>query len=185
MQLWSALRVRVTDEILALTVVRSCIHTEKAKPPAAHWYGGHNGTAEPTTLARVLERLTHRWAIEPANRFGQARLHAELPQVRPAAASDGWMQRLQIVEWELYLFRSQARAVRLPWQAPLPPAPLTLGRVLRAFAEHLPQVGTPTRKVLPRGKSPGWRKGRPRTKPQRFRLLPKRRKQARPPALAA
>ena len=185
LQLWSMLRLRVKDQIVNLTVVRSCIHTEKAKPPAAHWYGVYNGTAEPTTLARVFECLAHRWPIEPANRFRKERLHADLPKVRQATASDLWMQLLQVIEWELYLYRGQAGDVRLPWQAPLTTAHLTPGRVIRALSEHLPQVGTPTQKVLPRGKSPGWQKGRPRTKPERYRLTPKRRKQARSLGFAA
>ena len=185
LQLWSALRLRVKDQIVDLTVVRSCIHTEKAKPPAAHWYGVYNGTTEPTTLARVFECITHRWPIEPANRFRKERLHAELPKVRQASASDLWMQLLQVIEWELYLFRGRACDVRLPWQAPLTTAQLTPGRVIRALSEHLPQVGTLTQKVLPRGKSPGWKKGRPRTVPTRYRLTPKRQKQARAPSLAA
>jgi hypothetical protein len=58
LQLWAALRLRVKGRNLDLTVVRSCIHTEKAKAPAAHWYGVYNGTAEPTTLARVFECVT-------------------------------------------------------------------------------------------------------------------------------
>ena len=95
------------------------------------------------------------------------------------------MQLQQAIEWELYLFRGQAGDVRLPWQAPLTTTQLTPERLIRALSEHLPQVGTPTRKVLPRGKSPGWKKGRPRTKPERYRLTPKRRKQARPPSFAA
>jgi hypothetical protein len=178
LQLWSALRLRVKDHLVDLTVVRSRIHTEQVKPPAAHWYGVYNGTAEPTTLARAFECITHRWPIEPANRFRKERLHAELPKVRQAAASDLWMQLLQVIEWELYLYRGQARDVRLPWQAPLTTAQLTPGRVIRALSEHLPQVGTPTQKLLPRGKSPGWKKGRPRSRPERYRLTPKRRKQA-------
>lgn len=185
LQLWSALRLRVKDQTVDLTVLRSCIHTDKAKPPAAHWYGVYNGTAEPTTLARAFGCITQRWPIEPANRFRKERLHADLPKVRQAAASDLWMQLLQFIEWELYLFREQAGDVRLPWHAPLPPAQLTPGRVIRALSEHLPQVGTPTQQVLPRGKSPGWKKGRPRTKPERYRLTPKRRKQAPAPSFAA
>ena len=185
LQLWSALRLRIKGAALDVTVVRSCIHTEKAKPPAAHWYGVYNGTAEPTTLARVFECIAHRWPIEPANRFRKERLHAELPKVRQATASDLWMQLLPVIEWELYLFRPQARDARLPWQTPQEPAQLTPGRVIRALSEHLPQVGSPTTKVLPRGKAPGWKKGRLRTKPERYRLTSKRRKQARAPAFAA
>lgn len=185
LQLWSALRLRVKGQIVDLTVIRSCIHTEKAQPPAAHWYGVYNGTSEPTTLAHVFECLTQRWPIEPANRFRKERLHAELPKVRQASASDLWMQLLQVIEWELYLFRGQASDRHLPWQAPLSPTQLTPGRVMRALSEHLPQVGTPTQKVLPRGKAPGWKKGRPRTRPPRYRLTTKRRKQARAPSLTA
>jgi hypothetical protein len=99
---------------------------ETDQPPAPHWYGVHNGTTEETTLARVFECITHGWPIEPANRFRKDRLHAELPKVRQAEARDLWLSLLQVIEWELYLWRLAASDSHLPWQKPLAPDQLTL-----------------------------------------------------------
>ena len=171
LELWSALRFRVKKEIVDISVVRSQIRLEKDSPPAPH-----NGTQEKTTLARVLECITHRWPIEPANRFRKERLYAELPKVRRAETSDLWLQLLQIVEWELYLWRSAASDSHLPWQKPLSIEQLTPGRVIRSLSENLERVGTPVAPALPRGKSPGWQPGRTRTIPATYRLESKRRK---------
>ncbi len=178
LELWSALRFQVKKEIVDIAVVRSQIRLEKDSPPAPHWYGVHNGTKEKTTLARVFECITHRWPIEPANRFRKERLYAELPKVRQAEASDLWMTLLQIVEWELYLWRPAATDSHLPWQKPLAPDQLTPGRVIRSLSENLERVGTPVSPVLPRGKSPGWPTGRHRTRPATYRLESKKRKKA-------
>jgi len=178
LELWAALRFRVKQELVDIAVLRSQIHLEQAKPPAPHWYGVHNGTSEKTTARRVFECLTHRWPIEPANRFRKERLYAELPKVRTAASSDLWLQLVQLVEWELYLWRPAAADVHLPWQAPLPPAHLTPGRVIRSLGANLARIGTPVVAALPRGKSPGWPAGRHRTRPPRYRLESKRRKKA-------
>lgn len=178
LELWSALRFRVKQEIVDISVVRSQIHLEKDNPPEPHWYGVHNGTREPTTLERVIECITHRWPIEPANRFRKDRLYAELPKVRQAQASDLWMSLLQIVEWQLFLWRPAASDSHLPWQKPLPVDQLTPGRVIRSLSGNLDQVGTPVSAVLPRGKSPGWQPGRSRAAPETYRLMSKERKKA-------
>jgi hypothetical protein len=176
LEMWSALRFWVKDEIVDISVVRSQIRLETDKPPAPHWYGVHNGTAEETTLARVFESITHRWPIEPANRFRKERLYAELPKVRKAEGSDLWLQLLQAIEWELYLWRQAASDSHLPWQKPLASDQLTPGRVIRSLSENLVRVGTPVSEALPRGKSPGWPSGRHRTRPEIHRLDSKKRK---------
>jgi len=178
LELWAALRCRLKGESLDIAVLRSQIHVEQTKPPAPHWYGVHNGTAEPTSARRVFECVTHRWPIEPANRFRKERLYAELPKLRTAESSDLWLQLVQVVEWELYLWRPAATDAHLPWQKPLAPEHLTPGRVLRSLGAHLALLGTPVAAVLPRGKAPGWPAGRPRAAPPRYRLESKRRKKA-------
>jgi len=180
LEMWLDLRFRTKkDEIVDIpAVVRSQIHLERDKPPAPHWYGVHNGTTEETALARVYESITHRWPIEPANRFRKERLYAELPKVRRAEASDLWLNLLQVIEWELYLWRPAASDAYLPWQKPLAPEQLTPGRVIRSLSENLERVGTPVSPVLPRGKSPGWPSGRVRTAPPTYKLESKKRKKA-------
>ncbi|MGH7602132.1 MAG: hypothetical protein ACREOI_37685 [bacterium] len=168
----------MNKQIVDIAVVRSQIRLEKDHPPAPHWYGVHNGTQEKTTLTRVFECVTHRWPIEPANRFRKERLYAELPKVRQAEASDLWLNLLQVLEWELYLWRPAASDSHLPWQKPLSQEQLTPGRVIRSLSENLDRVGSPVSEALPRGKSPGWPSGRHRTVPATYRLESKKRKKA-------
>ena len=136
-------------QIVDIAVVRSQIRLEKDSPPAPHWYGVHNGIQQEMTLARVFESVTHRWPIEPANRFRKERLYAELPKVRQAEGSDLCLNLLQLLEWELYLWRPAATDVHLPWQKPLAAEQLTLGRVIRALSANLDRVGNPVSAVLP------------------------------------
>lgn len=176
---WENLRFRIAKEVIELEVIRSQIHLEKEKPPKPRWYGIYNGTGKPTQLKRAYQTVKHRWTIEPANRFKKDRLFAEKPQVREAASVDIWLTLLQILEWEIYLWRPLAKDERMPWQGELNLEQLTPGRVLRSLGNNLMEVGTPARESLPRGKSPGWEKGRRRNRPERYKLKLKRKKKAR------
>lgn len=173
---WSNLRFRVADEVVEIEVIRSQIHLEKKKPPAARWYGIHNETGEPTSLARSYQTAKHRWGIEPANRFKKERLYAEKPQVREAISSDNWLQISQLLEWELYLYKPLAKDEKMPWQAELKEENLTPGRVIRSLAKNINEVGTADYQVLPRGKSKGWKKGRKRSRPMKYEVELKGRK---------
>jgi hypothetical protein len=178
LELWKELILLKQRQTVKISVLRSQIHLEKDQPPAAHWYGVHNETPEPTSLARAFECLAHRWPIEPANRFRKERLYAELPKVRRAEASDLWLNLLQLIEWQLQLWRPIAKDCHLPWQKPLPVEKLTPGRVIRSLAESLSIVGSPVAEVLPRGKSPGWPRGRVRTALVTYELETKKQKKA-------
>lgn len=164
---WSRLRLRTAKEVVEIEVVRVQIHLERERPHRARWYGIHNGTEQSTGLRRCLETIKHRWTIEGGNRFRKDRLHAEVPKFREAESCDRWMQILQIVEWETYLFRESAGDERMPWQKPLSIGQLTPGRVLKSLAANLGRVGEFSPEVLPRGKSSGWEKGRVRRRPER------------------
>lgn len=179
LQLWRGLGLRKKGGLTPVELIRSRIHTERAQPPAAHWYLAHNGKPEQVITARQwYETIVHRWGIEPANRFRKERLYAELPKVRQAASSDHWLMAVQLIEWQLYLARNQVREKVLPWQKPQPGNQLTPNRVLQSLPDHLSEVGTPVRLVQARGKSPGWPKGRKRSIPKKYKLTPKNRKKA-------
>ena len=167
---WSNLRFRVANEVVEIEVLRSQIHLERKKPPAARWYGVHNETGEATSLARCYQTAKHRWTIEPANRFKKERLYADKPQVRKASSSDRWLQISQLLEWELYLYRELAKEEKMPWQAELSKQEQTPGRVRRSLAKNLTEVGVREYQVLPRGKSSGWEKGRKRSRPKKYKL---------------
>lgn len=134
LQLWRDLGWRKKGQFIAVDLICSQIHTERDKPPKAHWYAAYNGKSEQTITARAwYETIAHRWGIEPANRLRKERLYADLPKVREAASSDHWLLGVQLLEWELYLARDLVAQKVLPWQKPLalenitpnPPCPST------------------------------------------------------------
>lgn len=167
---WSNLRFRVAKEVVEIEVIRSQIHLERKEPPKPRWYGIHNGTDEKTKLKRCYLTVKHRWTIEPSNRFRKERLYAESPKFREAESSDKWLKVSQIIEWETYLWRENAKDERLAWQAELIEEKLTPGRVLKSLALNLAEVGEFSPEVLPRGKSSGWKKGRVRKRPPKYKI---------------
>lgn len=167
---WSNLRFRVGKEVVEIEVMRSQIHLEREKPPKPRWYGIHNETDEKTELKRCYLTVKQRWTIEPSNRFRKERLYAESPRFRTAESSDKWLKMSQIIEWETYLWREQAKDERMPWQAELSEEKLTPARVLKSLALNLAEVGEFSPEVLPRGKSKGWEKGRVRKRPPKYKI---------------
>lgn len=179
LQLWRGLGLRKKGGLTPVELIRSRIHTQREQPPEAHWYVAHNGKPEQIITARQwYETIVHRWGIEPANRFRKERLYAELPKVRLAESSDHWLMAVQLIEWQLYLARTQVQEKVLPWQKAQAGTPLTPNRVIQSLPGHLSEVGTPVRPVQPRGKSPGWPTGRKRSVPEKYKLTPKSRKKA-------
>lgn len=179
LQLWRGLGLRKKGKFVAVELLRSQIRAEQEHPPEARWYLAWNGKLEQIISAKDwYETITHRWGIEPANRFRKERLYAELPKVRAAASSDHWWLGVQLLEWELYLARHAVSQKVLPWQKPQAPAEITPNRVIQSLPTHLAQVGTPVRAVQPRGKAPGWPAGKTRSVPPKYKLTAKRRKKA-------
>ncbi|MGH9802961.1 MAG: transposase [Blastocatellia bacterium] len=115
LQLWRGLGLAKKGGLIPLELLRSRIHTEREQPPEAHWYLAHNGKPEQVISARRwYETIVHRWGIEPANRFRKERLYAELPKVRQAKSSDHWLMAVQLIEWQLYLTRTEVTQKVLP-----------------------------------------------------------------------
>lgn len=177
LQMWRGLGLRHKGKFVEVVVIRSQIHAEKQKPPAAHWYIAYNGKPEQEVGVRDwYETITHRWGIEPANRFRKERLYAELPKVREAESSDHWLMAVQLLEWQLYLARGAVQQHCLPWQKEQAAEKLTPNRVMQSLPLHYSQVGTPVGEVRERGKSPGWEVGRERRRPAQYKLVAKSRK---------
>lgn len=177
LQLWRGLGLRRKGKFVEVAVMRSQIHAESEKPPAAHWYVAYNGKKEQEVGVRDwYETIAHRWGIEPANRFRKERLYAELPKVREAASSDHWLMGVQLLEWQLYLARPAVQQKCLPWQKAQAAEKLTPNRVMQSLPLNYSQVGTPVGEVRERGKSPGWEVGRERSRPAQYQLVAKSRK---------
>jgi hypothetical protein len=72
---------------------------------------------------------------------------------------------------QLLLAQSLGQAVLRPWESKT--RALTPRQVRRVMPSILWQVGTPAKAPKPRGKSPGWPKGRVRTPAPRFVVVRK------------
>jgi len=85
---------------------------------------------------------------------------------------------VSLAQWQLFQGRDLVKDSPLPWQ-PVQQKP-TSERVLQGFAGLFRQIGTLAVPPQTRGKSPGWPKGRPRTRPQRRRVVKKGKKKHEP-----
>lgn len=77
-----------------------------------------------------------------------------------------------LLTWQLWLARPDVQDAPLPWQKSS--ANLSPGRVANAFAQVLARIGTPAPEPKPRGKSPGWTPGKPRSRRTRYPTVKKR-----------
>jgi len=170
---WGQVRLRRWNNLHAkqepstsFAVILAEVHQERHKPPAPLWLGyvpGH--TDHPVDL--VWSWFDYRWPIEPSIRFRKQALHWTLPRFQDAQACDRWTHLVDMAYWHLFLARPLVQDQPLPWQKKQ--VALTPYRVKHGLGSIFSHFGTPTQPPKTRGNSPGWPKGRPRTKPQRFK----------------
>ena len=110
-----------------------------------------------------------RYPIDHWNRFAKGRLHWTLPHLATPEQGERWSDLMPFITWELWLARSLVADKPLPWQKPQ--TQLSPGRVCIGLEAILGRIGTPACVPKPRGNSPGWPKGKPRTPRQRFELV--------------
>lgn len=155
-------------------VLRIQVHLERAQPPGALWLGWQG----PAWSAELLWRCyQQRWVIEPSIRWRKEQLHWRLPRFWDTGACERWSNLVTVAQWLLYLARPLVQDRPLPWQKAQ--SHLTPGRVRQGFGVLFAQFGTPAAAGKPRGKPPGWPKGRVRKRPARYPVVKKR---AKPPA---
>jgi hypothetical protein len=173
---WGQVRLRRWDELHAkqdaqsvFSVIACEVHLERENPPKALWLAYRAAPTQDLNLESIWRCFPMRWPIEPAFRFRKERLHWTKPQLQQTQRCDTWTNLIDIAQWMLYLGREQVQDCRLPWQKPL--TILTPGRILQGFQRLFAQIGSPTRPVKTRGKSPGWQTGRKRAPPGRFKTV--------------
>lgn len=173
-QLWSGLHDRRAPE-MTFSLLRAQVHLERDQPPKAVWFLWLPPTQIPAAVsvnARTLwEAYVHRWSIEPGIRFRKEALGWTLPRFQRAETGDTWSLLVAIAHWILFLARPLVQDSPLPWQKTQPA--LTPQRVRQSLWTIFGQVGTPARPPKPRGKPPGWPKGKPRTPKQRHEVVKK------------
>src|SRR5512139_254021 len=178
LQMWHGLHLRqAANQVLSLIRVERLNPTALTplKPLWLIWVG-----LQLPPLTTVWQQYLRRFAIDHWYRFAKQRLHWTLPQLATPESSQRWSDLMPLLTWQLWLTRDQVQDNPLPWQK----SSLTLspGRTANAFATVLALIGTPAPAPKPRGKSPGWTPGQPRSR--RIRYPPVRKRFRKPKASA-
>jgi len=183
---WGKVRLRRWDNLHArqdadtpFSVILAQTHLERDKPSKHFWLGYQlppDQAPGQQSLADLWHGYGFRWPVEPSNRFRKQCLYWTWPRFQEPARCDRWTMLVNVAQWELFLARDVVRDNPLPWQ----PAQeqLTPERTLQGLGALFGQISTPAAAPQTRGKSPGWPKGRVRTRPKRHRVVKKAKKGA-------
>jgi len=137
------------------------------KPLWLAWVG-----AEMPPLDEVWRLYLRRFTIDHWYRFLKQRLHWTVPKLSTPKQCERWSDLMPLMTWELWLALDIVADNPLPWQKSL--NKLTPGRVAQAMGGVLAAIGTPATSPKPRGKSPGWEPGKPRSRKNRYPTVKKR-----------
>jgi hypothetical protein len=185
---WGQVRLRRWNQLHALqdattvfSVLRVEVHCEREQAPEPLWLGYQHplvATFAQPSLEDLWRAYAARWPVEPGIRFRKQSLAWTLPRFQTPEACDRWTNLVTMAQWQLWWARNLVEDTPLPWQPPQ--ASLTPERTRQGLGALFQQIGTPVQAPQPRGKSPGWRKGRPRTRPQRYGVIRKTKKKPAP-----
>ncbi len=171
---WRALHGRKAPQV-SFDVVRARIHQERAKPPAAVWFAWLAPTPLPAGLTITAQTIwrayTQRWPAESGIQFRKTYLGWTLPKFQHKETGDTWSVLVTLAHWLLFLARPLVADAPLPWQKAQ--TQLTPQRVRQSLKLIFALIGTPTKPPKPRGKSPGWPKGKQRTSKKRCKVVKK------------
>jgi len=170
LQMWQALHLKqAAKQVLSLIRVERVSPTTQTplKPLWLIWVG-----LQLPVLTTIWQQYLRRFAIEHWYRFAKQRLHWTLPQLSTPESSQRWSDLMPLLTWQLWLARNDVQDHPIPWQKPS--RTLAPGRTANAFAAILALIGTPAPAPKPRGKSPGWTPGQPRSHRIRYPTVKKR-----------
>ena len=183
---WGQVRLRRWDNLHArqdatttFSVILVETHREREKPPRPLWLAYQPPPGQVAADQRLVDLWSsypYRWSVESGIRFRKQYLYWTLPRFQEPERCDRWTMLVSLAQWQLFLAREKVMDRPLPWQ----PAQeqLTPERVLQSLGALFRHIGTPARASQPRGKSPGWRKGRRRTSRERHPVVKKAKKKA-------
>lgn len=123
-------------------------------------------------LETVWFKYLRRFGVDHWYRFAKQRLHWTLPNLRTPEQCERWSDLMPLMSWQLWLARDLVVENILPWQSAS--INLSPGRVAQSMFAVLVDIGTPAKMPKQRGKSPGWEKGKVRTKAPCYPTVKKR-----------
>jgi hypothetical protein len=178
---WGKVRLRRWDNKHArqdaetgFSVILVETHLKRDKPSDPFWLAYQpppHQEPDDQGLIHLWHRYQQRWSVEPSIRFRKQYLPWTLPRFQKPECCDRWTTLVDIAQWQLSLARAVVKDNPLPWQPPQDQ--LTPERTLQSLGATFREIGTPAAPPQTRGKSPGWPKGRPRTRPERHPVIKK------------
>lgn len=164
-------RERPQLEVSVIRVQREAARDTKRDPRESWfvWVGDQD-----IPLEQVATWYKRRFSQEHGYRFLKQDLLWEQARLRTPEQFERWSWIVACACNQLLLLKQSGQVVLRPWESCQRPA--TPRQVRRVMPANLAQLGTPAPAPKPRGKSPGWRKGRQRTPPPRFPVVRKPKK---------
>lgn len=183
LRLWHGLHMK-KDATVRFSVLGAWVHQEKAHRPRPIWlafYTSGRWIDEQQSMSAfdLWHIYRARTPLESSFRFRKRYLNWLTPRLASLDGLQRWSDLVSIAQWVLWLSREQVGQQVLPWQREQ--ARLTPERVLQSLAGLFAQIGTPAQSPKPRGKSPGWPKGRDRPPRIRHPVVKKGKKQRKKP----
>ncbi len=167
---WRGLHFREAPEteVCVIRVLREAARDTK-RDPRESWFiwTGH----EEMSLEQVRPCYRKRFSQEHGYRFLKQDLLWTAVHLRTPEQLERWSWIVACACNQLLLCQHLGQAVLRPWESTARAA--TPRQVRRAMPSILSHLGTPARRPKPRGKSPGWPKGRLRTPAPRFAVVRK------------
>jgi hypothetical protein len=141
---------------------------DRSPEPLWLWTTGASAAASADALNRTWQAFLRRFDLEHMFRFLKQSLGWTRPKLRDPAAADRWTWLIIACYAQLYLARTLAADLRLPWQQPCPPGRLTPARVRRGFRNihrTLPVLASAPKPGKPGpGRPPGSKNRHPATR---------------------
>jgi hypothetical protein len=167
---WEHLHFREApeSEVCVIRVQREAAKETKRDPRESWfiWTG-----SQPVPLEQVCTWYGKRFSHEHGYRFLKQDLLWTRAHLRTPEQVERWSWVVAFVCNQLLLAKELGEACKYPWESTQ--RPVTPRQVRRVMPSILQQLGTPAGRAKPRGKSPGWPKGRKRTPAPRFPVVRK------------
>ncbi|MDJ0597126.1 MAG: hypothetical protein QNJ72_45425 [Pleurocapsa sp. MO_226.B13] len=167
---WDSLHFRsAADHDLSLIQVQklnSKGSLKKRRPLWLVWVG-----EQFLELKDIWQQYARRFKVDHWYRFSKQRLHWTLPNFSTAKQSERWSDLMPLMTWQLWLAKDLVQENHLPWQSQ--EKNLTPGRVAQSIFSLLVEIGTPASLPKTRGKPPGWKTGKKRSKKNKYPIVKK------------
>jgi hypothetical protein len=122
-------------------------------------------------LKDIWSQYACRFGVDHWYRFAKQRLYWTVPSFSTAEQSQRWSHLMPLMTWQLWLAKDLVEQNHLPWQSSQ--KHLTPREVAQSLFSLLIEIGTPASFPKPRGKSPGWKTGRKRSKKRTYPIAKK------------